>query len=83
MGYQMAKCALNQQTKMIAQAFKDAENKMILIVVEPGCIATRLTGWKCDTDMETSANGMVDVIENAEQKDSGLLIPCTGDRILS
>jgi len=81
LGYRMAKCALNQQTKTIAQSFKEGENKLIFVGLEPGYIATRLTGWKGDTDMETSVNGMVDVIENVKQEDSGLLISYTGAKV--
>jgi hypothetical protein len=64
LGYRMARSALNQQTKTIAQVFKEGEDKMIFINLEPGYIASpRLTVWKGDTDMETSVNGMVDIIE--------------------
>jgi hypothetical protein len=76
----MAKCAFNQQTKTIAQAFK-REDDVVFINLEPGYTATRLTGWKGDTDMETTVNGMVDVIEQAKREDSGLLISYTGDKI--
>jgi hypothetical protein len=69
----MAKAALNQQMKTIAQAFKSDETKMIFVSLDPGYIATRLTGWKGEDDMDTSVNGMVDIIERAEPGDSGLL----------
>ncbi|KAE8440944.1 hypothetical protein EG329_006183 [Mollisiaceae sp. DMI_Dod_QoI] len=80
LGYRMAKCALNQQTKTIAQAFK-GDGDVIFINLEPGYIATRLTGWKGDTDMETSVKGMVDVLEKVTREDSGLLISYTGDKV--
>lgn len=73
---------MNQQTKTIAQALKEGDNKMIFIALEPSYIATRLTGWKGDTDMETSVNGMVDVVEKVKQEDSGLLFSYTGAKIL-
>ena len=77
----MAKSALNQQTKTIAQAFKEGDDKMIFVNLEPGYIATRLTGWKGDTDMETSVNGMVDVIEKVQQSDTRLFFSYTGAKI--
>jgi hypothetical protein len=59
----MSKCALNQQTKTIAQAFKEDGNLMIFVSLNSGYIATKLTGWKGEDDMETSVKGMLDIIE--------------------
>jgi NAD(P)-dependent dehydrogenase (short-subunit alcohol dehydrogenase family) len=80
----MAKAALNQQTKTIAQAFKndsDGATPLTLITLEPGYVATRLTGWKGDTDIDTSVRGMVAVIEGAKHSDSGLFFEYTGKRL--
>jgi NAD(P)-dependent dehydrogenase (short-subunit alcohol dehydrogenase family) len=84
LGYRMAKAALNQQTKTIAQAFKndsDEATPLTLITLEPGYVATRLTGWKGDTDIDTSVRGMVAVIEGAKHSDSGLFFEYTGKRL--
>jgi NAD(P)-dependent dehydrogenase (short-subunit alcohol dehydrogenase family) len=77
----MAKAALNQQTKTIAQAFKGYGNKIIFITLNPGYIATKLTGWKGEDDMETSVKGMVDIIERVEQSDSGLFFDHSGAKL--
>ena len=69
----MAKAALNHQTKTIAQAFKE-DPKMIFLALEPGYVATRLTGWKGEDDIEESAAGMFQVIDRAVKADSGLML---------
>ncbi|KAK0739297.1 hypothetical protein B0T21DRAFT_346622 [Apiosordaria backusii] len=55
LGYRMAKAALNQQTKT------STDTKVIFLALEPGYIATRLTGWKGEDDMKTSVREMVDI----------------------
>ncbi|MCJ1248270.1 hypothetical protein MMC30_005487 [Trapelia coarctata] len=81
LGYRLAKAALNQQTKTIAQAFKEDGNKMIFLALDPGYIATRLTGFSGTDDMDTSVKGMVDIIERAEAADSGLLFEHSGEKL--
>jgi NAD(P)-dependent dehydrogenase (short-subunit alcohol dehydrogenase family) len=81
LGYRMAKAALNQQTKTIAQAFKADGDKMVFITLNPGYIATKLTGWKGEDDMETSVKGMVDIIERVGLSDSGLFYDYSGERL--
>lgn len=81
LGYRMAKVALNQQTKTIAQAFKDGSDKTILITLNPGYIATRLTGWKGEDDMDTSVKGMVDIIERVKHANSGLFFDHSGKKL--
>jgi NAD(P)-dependent dehydrogenase (short-subunit alcohol dehydrogenase family) len=77
----MAKAALNQQTKTIAQAFNGGEDKIIFIALNPGYVATKLTGWKGEDDMETSVKGMVDIIDRVELSDSGLFFDYTGVKL--
>lgn len=72
LGYRMAKAALNQQYKTIAQVFKE-DPKMIFLTLEPGYVATRLTGWKGEDDIEKSVQGMYEVIDGAKQSDSGIM----------
>lgn len=76
----MAKAALNQQYKTIAQAFKE-DPKMIFLTLEPGYVATRLTGWKGEDDIEESAQGMFQVIDNAKQSDSGIFFDYHGKKL--
>lgn len=81
LGYRMAKAALNQQTKTVAQAFKDGDSKIIFLALEPGYLATRLTGWKGEDDMEASVKGMVDIIQRAEHSDTGLFYTYAGEKL--
>lgn len=80
LGYRMAKAALNQQYKTIAQAFKE-DPKMIFLTLEPGYVATRLTGWKGEDDIEKSVQGMYEVIDRATQSDSGFLFNYHGKKL--
>ena len=76
----MAKAALNQQYKTIAQAFKE-DPKMIFLTLEPGYVATRLTGWIGEDDIEESVQGMFKVIDHAKQSDSGLMYNYHGKKL--
>lgn len=76
----MAKCALNQQTKSIAQAFRE-DPKMIFLALEPGYLANRLTGWKGEDDIDESVHGMFHVIDRAKQSDSGHMFDYHGNQM--
>ena len=76
----MAKAALNQQYKTIAPAFKE-DPKMIFLTLKPGYVATRLTGWKGEDDIEKSVQGIFQVIDNAKQSDSGLMFDYHGKKL--
>ncbi|KAK3367395.1 short chain dehydrogenase, partial [Lasiosphaeria ovina] len=81
LGYRMAKAALNQQTKTISQSFKSTEPKVIFLALEPGYLATKLTGWKGEDNMETSVRGMVDIVERAGISDTGRFYSYTGQEL--
>lgn len=54
LGYRMAKAALNQQNKTIAQAFKEGPDLMVCLALEPGYVPTRLTGWRGEDGLDES-----------------------------
>lgn len=78
----MAKAALNQQNRTIANAFKNDDGlKMIFLSLEPGYLPTRLTDWKGEDDIEESCKGMFAVIEQAKQSDSGMMFDYHGKKL--
>jgi hypothetical protein len=64
----------------IAQEFQ-GNNDTVFINLEPGYITTRIIGWDGDTGMETSVEGMVNVIEKVGREDSCLLISYPSKKI--
>ena len=81
LGYRMAKSALLQQTKTIAQAFKGKHDTLIFVALDPGYVATKLTGFIGEDDINESVTGMVDVIEKVEPEDSGLFFDYHGGKL--
>lgn len=54
---------------------------MIFLTLKSGYVATRLTSWKGEDDIKKSVQGMYQVIENAEQSDSGLMFNYHGKKM--
>lgn len=77
----MAKAALNQQTKTLAQDFLHAGDYITVLALNPGYISTRMTGYKGVVDMEDSVKRMVEIIEKAGPKDSGHFFDYTGEEL--
>lgn len=48
---------------------------------ESSNIATKLTGWEGEDDMDTSVKGMVDIIERVKHADSGLFFDHPGGKL--
>ncbi|KAI4277995.1 MAG: hypothetical protein L6R38_005343, partial [Xanthoria sp. 2 TBL-2021] len=63
--YRIAKSALNQQTVTIANELKAAGSKIVMIVVDPGDVPTRLIRGNGKTDIDKSVRGIVEIIESA------------------
>lgn len=76
----MAKAALNQQNKTIAQAFKE-DLKMIFLALQPGYVAARLAGWKGEDDVDESVEGMYRVINGTTEAGAGLMFDHRGGKM--
>lgn len=81
MAYRLAKTALNQQTVTLVREFEKEDRKVILICMEPGFVATRLTNWEAVDDMDTCITGVVDVIDGLTLADSGSFLNWSGKQL--
>ncbi|KAK3057198.1 hypothetical protein LTR09_002237 [Extremus antarcticus] len=70
-GYRMAKSALNQQTKTLAQEFANAGSNVRLVAVCPGFIPTRMTEWRGNVDIVEACDAVVDVVLSLTAEESG------------
>jgi NAD(P)-dependent dehydrogenase (short-subunit alcohol dehydrogenase family) len=77
----MAKAALNQQTVTLARDYAHADENITIIALNPGHIATKMTGFKGVVDMDESVQKMVTIIEEAKLEDSGRFYDYIGDDI--
>ena len=80
-GYRMAKAAMNQQTVTLARDYAHADEKITIIALNPGYIATKMTGFNRGVDMDDSVQKMVSIIEEAKLEDSGRFYDYTGEDI--
>lgn len=78
--YRIAKSALNQQTVTIANELKAAGSKIVMIVVDPGDVPTRLIRGNGKTDIDKSVRGIVEIIESATLVDSGSFLKWAGQK---
>lgn len=67
----MAKAALNQLTRTLDNYFRESQQPISIISLDPGYVKTRLTLFRGDVDITESVTGMVDIIENLELNHSG------------
>jgi len=81
MAYRVAKTALNQVTVSFARDFEKEGRNVTMVCLEPGFVATRLTGWDFTDDMDTCIAGIVKVIEGLTPKDSGAFVEWSGKRL--
>ena len=75
----MAKAALNQQTVTLAKEMEKSGQNIAVISVNPGFVATRLTNFDFDDDMDTCIEGVARVIESVDMAKTGLFINWTGE----
>ncbi|PNS14153.1 3-oxoacyl [Sphaceloma murrayae] len=78
-GYRMAKAALNQQTKTLAQELTRAGSKIRLLAVCPGFIATKMTNFRGKDDIVKSCEGIVNMVLGLSAEDSGSLKKWNGN----
>lgn len=67
--YRMSKAALNMATKSLANDLKSRE--IVVITMHPGWVQTRMGGSNALIETETSVEGLLDVIDDADLEDSG------------
>jgi len=71
LGYKMAKAALNQQTRTLAKDMQKQGKNVCAIMVHPGAVATKLSGWNFDEDLNECVTSLVDLIEEITMERSG------------
>lgn len=80
-GYRMAKAALNQQTVTLARDFEHAGDGITVIALNPGYIATKMTGFKGVVDLVESVEKMTTIIEETTVEKSGHFFDYTGEEL--
>lgn len=73
-GYRMSKTALNMFSVCLAREFPE----MTVLTLHPGWVKTEMGGPQAPTEACDSAAGLVEVIEKATLKDSGLYMDYRG-----
>jgi len=79
--YKIAKAGLNQQSRTIALDLESIGSKVTVLALDPGHVATRLSGWKGKIEVLESVNGMYDVIERVTLADSGTFLRWNGETL--
>ncbi|KAF2181563.1 short chain dehydrogenase [Zopfia rhizophila CBS 207.26] len=81
MAYRVAKAAANQVTVTFAREWEKEGTNVTIVCMEPGFVATRLTGYDAEDDMETCIAGMMNVIESLTPEDNGRFIKWDGSKL--
>ncbi|KAF2810713.1 NAD(P)-binding protein [Mytilinidion resinicola] len=81
MAYRAAKAAANQITVTFAREWEKEGRNITVIAMEPGFVATRLTGWDYVDDMDTCIKGIVKVIIGLKHEDNARFLRWDGTSI--
>jgi NAD(P)-dependent dehydrogenase (short-subunit alcohol dehydrogenase family) len=81
MAYRVAKAAANQVTVTFAREWIQEGRNIVVIAMEPGFVATRLTGWDYVDDMDTCIAGIIEVMEALKQENNERFLKCDGSSI--
>lgn len=66
--YRIAKCALNQLTKTQSVDLQKLGSNILTLAVHPGYVATKMTGFYGEDDMDECMEGLVNIVERFGQK---------------
>jgi NAD(P)-dependent dehydrogenase (short-subunit alcohol dehydrogenase family) len=61
--YRISKAALNQLTKTMAADLEKEGSNVLVLAVHPGWVATKMTGFYGEDDMNTCMAALADTIE--------------------
>lgn len=78
-GYRMAKTALNQQSVTLATEFQTHGDRIAVVAVYPGYVATRLGNFRSKNNMKECMDGVVDLIERVGMKETGQFLDWKGE----
>lgn len=81
MAYRVTKAAANQVTATFAREWEKEGRNLTIVCMEPGFIATRLTGWDGVGDMDACIAGIVNVNDSLKHEDNGCFLKWDGSRI--
>lgn len=76
--YRLAKCALNNLTKTQSEDLKKIAPNIITLAVHPGYVATKMTGFYGEDDMEECMDGFVRIVETLGTKGTEEKLPNGG-----
>lgn len=68
--YRIAKCALNQLTKTQSMDLQKLVPNVITLAVHPGYVATKMTGFYGEDDMDECMSGLTSIVETFGKKES-------------
>jgi len=79
LSYRISKAAVNMAGRNLHMEFK--KQKSIILLIHPGWVQTDMGGENADISVEVSAKGIINVISDANDDDSGTFIDYKGDSI--
>ena len=79
LSYRMSKAAVNMAGRNLHMELK--KQKSIILLIHPGWVQTDMGGENADISVEISAKGIINVISDANNDDSGTFIDYKGDSI--
>ena len=79
LSYRISKAAVNMAGRNLHMEFK--KQKSIILLIHPGWVQTDMGGENADISAQVSAKGIINVISDANQDNSGTFIDYKGDSI--
>ena len=77
--YRISKAAVNMAGRNLHMEFK--KQKSIILLIHPGWVQTDMGGENADISAQVSAKGIINVLSDAKQDNSGTFIDYKGDNI--
>ena len=79
LSYRISKAAVNMAGRNLHMEFK--KQKSIILLIHPGWVQTDMGGENADISAQVSAKGIINVLSDAKQDNSGTFIDYKGDNI--